>query len=164
MKKWICLFIALLVGCTSSDSIETKTYVLPNAEPEVKLAFNEVKVQMPSYLQGPGIVYRLSETEIKVASHNVWAGNLRSMLVEQIGQYQMPTTSDAFRLTIQFERFNGAYTGNAELKGTWVLGDKSGSFDIEQPLDKDGYDALVTALNLGLGDVMGQIKSQVEAP
>ncbi|MEZ9674929.1 hypothetical protein AB4262_12090 [Vibrio breoganii] len=54
--------------------------------------------------------------------------------------------------------------GNVELKGTWVLSDKSGSFDIEQPLDNDGYDALVTALNLGLGDVMEQIKSKVEAP
>ncbi|TKF84145.1 hypothetical protein FCV82_17945 [Vibrio breoganii] len=65
---------------------------------------------------------------------------------------------------LEFEHYIGVYTGNAELKGTWVLGDKSGSFDIEQPLDNDGYDALVIALNVGLGDVMEQIKSKVEAP
>lgn len=164
MKKWMLLVFTLLVGCTSSDTIETKTYLLPNAEPESKLVFDTVNVHMSRYLEGPGIVYRLSETEIQVASHHVWAGNLRSMLIDQIGQYQMPGTSGASKLTVQFERFNGAYTGNAELKGTWVLGDSSGSFDIEHRLDSDGYDALVTALSLGIGDVMEQIKSQVDAP
>ncbi|GEA50806.1 hypothetical protein VIN01S_16100 [Vibrio inusitatus NBRC 102082] len=160
MKKWMILIVALFVGCTSSESIETKTYLLPNIKPEHKLGFDEVSVQMPSYLEGPGIVYRLSETEIEVASHHVWAGNLRNMLVDQLQQYQMPEASSGTKLSVRFERFNGSYTGNAELKGHWQLGSQNGDFDIKQPLDDEGYDALVLALSQGVSSLMIEVHSK----
>ena len=68
MKKWILVLTLLLTGCSSSESTQTKTYVLPSTEPKTELVFDSVTIIMPSYLQGPGIVYRLSETEIRVAN------------------------------------------------------------------------------------------------
>ncbi|WP_167495364.1 PqiC family protein [Vibrio comitans] len=119
---------------------------------------------MPSYLEGPGIVYRLSETEVEVASHNVWAENVRNMLINQLQQYRMPDVNGPPNLSVHFERFNGSYTGNAELKGDWKLGVHSGDFDIKQPLDDEGYDALVQALNQGLDSLMQDIYSKVKTP
>lgn len=157
MNKWILVLVLLLTGCSSSESTQTKTYVLPSTEPKTELVFDSVTIIMPSYLQGPGIVYRLSETEIRVANKNVWADNLRVMVKGHIEKYQMPETADSPSLTLEFERFNGAYTGNAELKGSWQLGEKQGEFDIKQPLAEDGYPALVMALSKGLDDVINQI-------
>lgn len=160
MKKWILVLAFLLAGCSSSGSNETKTYLLPSTEPSTELVFDSVSIKMPSYLQGPGIVYRLSETEIRVANHNVWADNLRELVKDKVEQYQMPHTTDAPKFEIEFERFNGSYTGNAELKGSWKLGEKHGEFDIEEPLAEDGYPALVTALSDGLTRLLTDLQQQ----
>jgi len=69
-------------------------------------------------------------------------------------------------LTITFEQFNGSYTGNAEVKGTWVLSDQDtvlarADFESKVPLKEAGYEALVEALGEGLDTVLSEIQTQL---
>ena len=162
MNKWIVLLALLLTACSSSESVKTHMYVLPDSKPSTQLVFSAVSVHMPHYLQGPGIVYRLSETEIRVANHNLWAGNLNQLVTKRINNYQATEPSGDTALKLEFERFNGAYTGRAELKGKWQYAEQAGEFDIEEPLQDGGYDALVQALDKGLGRVLSDIAKQIE--
>ena len=69
-------------------------------------------------------------------------------------------------MTITFEQFNGSYTGNAEVKGTWVLSEQGSElaradFESKVPLKEAGYEALVEALGEGLDRVLSEIQTQL---
>ncbi|AMG31569.1 hypothetical protein AL542_15325 [Grimontia hollisae] len=188
MRK-LSLFVIsmLLLGCSSSVENATRFYVLPELDPVVvdrdeSLPLMMVKkVELASYLESAGIVYRTSETEVIQARNNQWAESIRGQitqyLIQSLRQSQSkywPVSSEAFNaesddvtLRVSLDKFNGAFTGNAEVSGEWELVRENGAFvmsevfSIEVPLEQDGYAALVSALSLGTQKLARDIAEKI---
>ncbi|MEZ8886317.1 membrane integrity-associated transporter subunit PqiC [Vibrio sp. 10N.247.311.13] len=125
----------------------------------------KTRVDLPDYLDTIGIAYRKSENELVSARKHVWAENLEGLLEERIDSSDASGESDK-ELLITFEQFNGSYTGNAEVKGTWILSEQDqelarADFDSKVPLKESGYESLVEALGEGLDQVLADIQSQL---
>ncbi|USH05391.1 ABC-type transport auxiliary lipoprotein family protein [Grimontia kaedaensis] len=185
MKKPLLglLFAALLAGCSSTPDLATKTYLLPKAKSsdaalrksQPILLIQTVKVA--GYLAGEGIAYQTSDTEIVIAQNNLWGESLSQQvterLVNQLRTYQTdywpmyPNASlnsvEMPRLQVNINRFDGDYLGNATVAGDWVLlgadGDviESRTFYAQEPLEDEGYQALVNALSKALDSAVRNI-------
>ncbi|MFA0054759.1 MULTISPECIES: PqiC family protein [Vibrio] len=166
MRKLFTSLVMLvgLLGCaTPTDG--TNAYLLPGSTLDKPVFKVKTRVELPDYLDTIGIAYRKSENELVSARKHVWAENLEGLLEERVN------TSDTLgeperELTIIFEQFNGSYTGNAEVKGTWILSDQGSElaraeFESKIPLKQAGYEALVEALGEGLDEVLSDIQSQL---
>lgn len=166
MKKLcLALFASFgLMGC-SAPTDGTNAYLLPESTLDKPIFKVKTRVELPDYLDTIGIAYRKSENELVSARKHVWAENLEGLLEDRVNS---SNTSGALgkELTITFEQFNGSYTGNAEVKGTWVLSDPESElaraeFESQTPLKEAGYEALVEALGAGLDEVLSDIQSQL---
>ncbi|PML59395.1 PqiC family protein [Vibrio lentus] len=165
-KLFISLVMSVgLLGCaTPSDG--TNSYLLPESTLHKPIFKVKTRVELPDYLDTIGIAYRKSENELVSARKHVWAENLEGLLEERVNSSNATGAVDK-ELKITFEQFNGSYTGNAEVKGTWVLMGEDdteisrSTFDIKVPLKADGYEALVQALGEGLDEVLSDIQSQL---
>ncbi len=163
------LFISLIVsfglfGCSSPND-GTHAYLLPESTLDKPIFKVKTRVDLPDYLDTIGIAYRKSENELVSARKHVWAENLEGLLEERIDSSDASGESDK-ELIITFEQFNGSYTGNAEVKGTWVLSEQDvelarAEFESNTPLKESGYDSLVEALGEGLDEVLADIQSQL---
>ncbi|MDA0153610.1 ABC-type transport auxiliary lipoprotein family protein [Vibrio sp. Makdt] len=163
------LFISLIVlfgllGC-STPTDGTNAYLLPESTLDKPIFKVKTRVELPDYLDTIGIAYRKSENELVSARKHVWAENLEGLLEERIDSSDASGESDK-ELLITFEQFNGSYTGNAEVKGTWVLSEHDqelarADFDSKVPLKEAGYEALVEALGEGLDEVLTDIQAQL---
>ncbi len=67
------------------------------------------------------------------------------------------------KLQLNLQRFNGSYTGNAELSGVWSMIDGQGQvvysqpFNLTVPLQEEGYASLVEALSQGVDQLTTKI-------
>ncbi len=161
MKKLIvgCVLTALL-GCSSTP--DTEYYTIPvNEAVSAQVDAKSVRVVLADQLDYNGIVYRTSETKTIVAKQHVWQSELQSMLEASLSQVITQTGENQLKVT--FEQFNGSYTGESEISGTWQLLGENGeplrteNFDLKQPLSDDGYQPLVDALNVSLNQLLSQI-------
>ncbi|MFA0557742.1 MULTISPECIES: membrane integrity-associated transporter subunit PqiC [unclassified Vibrio] len=166
MKKlFISLFVSIgLLGCSSPTDV-THAYLLPESMLDKPIFKVKTRVDLPDYLDTIGIAYRKSENELVSARKHVWAENLEGLLEERIDSSDASGESDK-ELLITFEQFNGSYTGNAEVKGTWILSEQDqelarADFDSKVPLKESGYESLVEALGEGLDQVLADIQSQL---
>ncbi|MFM2642154.1 ABC-type transport auxiliary lipoprotein family protein [Vibrio chagasii] len=164
-KLFISLVMSVgLMGC-AAPSDGTNAYLLPKSTLDKPIFKVKTRVELPDYLDTIGIAYRKSENELVSARKHVWAENLEGLLEERIDSSDPSGESDK-KLLITFEQFNGSYTGNAEVKGTWVLSEQDeelvrADFDSKVPLKEAGYEALVEALGEGLDEVLSDIQSQL---
>lgn len=181
MKKWGLLILAALAGCSTTEP-STQLYMLPKgdavqtnvvqtagAQPNQSLLVVR-NIDVADYLNGSGLVYRTSETQVIQAKNNQWAENLSNQLSQRIVNdlrhkqttywpVKMTAAMDQtqqMKLQLSVQRFNGAYTGNAEIAGIWNLIDGQGKivssapFNLNVPLKEEGYSALVEALDQGV--------------
>ena len=171
MMKWNIAVIALLLSACSSQS-QVSYYQLPpvvTSENSTQ-AFNLntgnqlwiESVTVADFLSGPGIAYQTSDVKYTVAQNNLWGSgldqqlkqtlidNLSSLLPGRVvsGQLISGKDSDALRVTVT--GFQGRYDGYAVVSGYWMLQSDNKvirrPFNIEMPLQKDGYDELVYSL------------------
>lgn len=186
------IFMALVVlagaGCSSTEPV-TKTYLLPDQNSELTMAFANKHqpvvivrpVEVAEHLAGTGLVYQTSETEVVQAQQNLWAESLSRQLTrivtEDLRQKQSRYWFDELtpainssalpKLQVKFTQFNGHYTGLAQLSGQWLLIDEQGEalarqpFSIQVPLEQDGYDAQVKALAEGVARLTNQISQSI---
>ncbi len=180
MKKWLVVAL-ILAGCASERASENKQYILPEMSaarltaPEAVVLI--VNTELSEHLNQRGLVYRTSNTEIVQAQHNLWAQGIKKQLNRRIvsgllarQSLYWPVEANAAldltnkpQLQVHLQRFNGVYTGLAELAGEWQLINGSGQivanehFYIEVPLAEPGYPALVAALSTGLEQLTGEI-------
>ncbi|MFA0372558.1 membrane integrity-associated transporter subunit PqiC, partial [Vibrio sp. 10N.222.54.F6] len=145
--------------------LEKHRYLLPESMLDKPIFKVKTRVDLPDYLDTIGIAYRKSENELVSARKHVWAENLEGLLEERIDSSDASGESDK-ELLITFEQFNGSYTGNAEVKGTWILSEQDqelarADFDSKVPLKESGYESLVEALGEGLDQVLADIQSQL---
>lgn len=186
MKKWLIIAIMALGGCSNANQ-SSQLYLLPDSETRTESAPQGVPalvvrpVEFATYLDNQSLVYRTSETEIVQTQQNLWAQSLSTQVtlrvIEQLRAKQHQywpvmmnpalSQSQQPKLQIQIDRFNGVYTGNAEITGEWMLIDtqghiqKSDSFALLVPLKNDGYPALVDALANGVNQMTNQIAKQL---
>ncbi|MEZ8206505.1 PqiC family protein [Vibrio splendidus] len=164
-KQFISLVVSVgLLGCAAPTG-GTNAYLLPESTLDKPIFKVKTSVDLPDYLDTIGIAYRKSENELVSARKHVWAENLEGLLEERVNSSNAAGAEDK-ELTLIFEQFNGSYTGNAEVKGTWVLSEQGSElaraeFESKVPLKEAGYEALVEALGEGLDEVLSEIQTQL---
>lgn len=189
MKRVFLLVSALLAGCSSAPESTGSMYLLPQSESQ--LPSNAViterpllvvrPVELASYLNNSGIVYRTSESQIIQAKHNQWAQSISEQITQRViadlrqkqnhywpvKVHSLLDQSGENKLQLSLNKFNGNYQGNAELEGEWMLIDAEGKvkrrsqIKIIVPLQDEGYDALVNALSAGLNNLTDNIAQQL---
>lgn len=185
MKKWLLALSLLLAACAGDQAAQDRYYLLPDnpGKTEIPLSYPllVVKIDLADYLNSNSLLYRTSQTEVVYAKHNLWAQSISQQLTRRIinDLYAKQTTYRPVELNsvldfdrkhllyIYLQKFNGAYTGAAEIAGEWFLLDKegqavrNGAFQIEVPLQQQGYDALLNSLSEGLGQLTDSIVGQL---
>nr|WP_319555027.1 ABC-type transport auxiliary lipoprotein family protein [uncultured Vibrio sp.] len=189
MKRVFLLMSALLVGCSSAPETTGSVYLLPQTESQGPSSAVVTErpllvvrpVELASYLDGSGIVYRTSESQIIQAKQNQWAQSISEQITQRIIDdlrqkqshywpvkvHSLIDQSSENKLQLSLHKFNGNYQGNAELEGEWMLIDANGQVKnrsqvkILMPLQDEGYDALVSALSAGLNNLTDNIAQQL---
>jgi len=173
MKKLIITsLLLLLVGCSSN--VPNRAYYQlisdfdssKNAQSQV---VNKVIVVEPislaSYLDTTGIVYQTNQIEFSTANNNLWLTPLSNQIQQRVVQdlsallpgYLVTTnqtTQPAIKVKLFIDGFNGSYTGDAIIKGHWMITDLKDKvtlkyFDFKIRLAESGYPTLVKALSTG---------------
>lgn len=185
MKTWLCVFSFMLVGCASQQVAQNRYYIFPVNEPVRAVQSNAVKLlvraELSEYLNNKGLVYRTSEIQVIQANHSLWAQSIKQQVTQRIIN-DLQTKQDSYwpiqanslvnmagsqQLVVSLQRFNGVYTGVAEIAGKWLLLDQGGNilrdqpFHIEVPLGQDGYDAMISALSQGMDQLAEQITERL---
>jgi uncharacterized protein len=171
---WLVLLTGtlLLAGC-ASPTAPANRYMLPesaSAPPEASPAAEHLLlVQSPRlahYLDRDGIVMQLDDITLNAARQHLWAEplgrqlerGLRSRLAERLTDTRVMREeaslgrSEALRLRVEVDRFQGRHDGLAIAGGQWQLLAADGrllameSFFAGTELEDDGYPALVRAL------------------
>lgn len=165
----------ILTGCSSS-SPDKSYYQLASGLPSHN--FQKIKttngfiwiesIDVASFLNKPGIVLQTEDIKYVTAKNNLWVSTLSQQLGDRLEQdltvylpnYLVSTksiTTPNLTVKLFIDGFHGSYTGDAIVKGRWVVKDsqdriKTKSFERHVPLTNNGYDALVEALSKGWQD------------
>ncbi len=189
MKRVFLLVSALLVGCSSAPETSNSMYLLPHSGSQTVNSSASTErpllvirpVDLASYLNNSGIVYRTSESQVIQAKNNLWAQSISEQITQRVINdlrqkqnhywpvqvHSLLDQSGETKLQLSLSRFNGNYRGNAEIEGEWMLIDGSGKVKrraevkILMPLKEEGYDALVKALSAGLNNLTNNIAQQL---
>ncbi|MCC5883640.1 MAG: membrane integrity-associated transporter subunit PqiC [Halomonas sp.] len=183
--SWLALLssMLMLVGC-ASPSAPANRYMLPESATAPAGgsagAGHLLIVQSPRlahYLDVDGIVLQLDDISLNAARQHLWAEplgrqlerGLRARLAEHLPDTRVMREeaslgrSEALRLRLEVERFQGRYDGLAITSGQWQLLAADGRllamerFHVEAELADDGYPALVRAL----GNSWDQVASEI---
>ncbi len=173
-----------LVACAGSAGPAYYALTLPGDAPAAQTVGQGPllvveRVEVPEYLLGPGIAFQQDDVQLVTASQARWAESLdrqlsRSLLAQLapalpgVELVEGPRAGDAPRLWMTLSAFQGRYDGQALLAGHWrlVRGERtlaSGSFQRREPLQADGYPALVRALRRGWLAEVDLLGSQLAA-
>ncbi|MDN2664119.1 membrane integrity-associated transporter subunit PqiC [Psychromonas sp. 14N.309.X.WAT.B.A12] len=185
MKKWLLILVIFIAGCSSNVEQQNSLFLLPEnttaAIANNSLPMLLVSTNLDTYLDQASLVYRVSDTKIVLAKHNRWAHQISEQINQRMvtnlrtnqGTFWPIERNASIQLTnqpslqIHFSKFNGVFTGDAELSGEWLLIDgqgnliKSDNFQINMPLQESGYDQLVFALTQGLNQLSEMITKQI---
>lgn len=174
-RRWIVIAgLAVVTACTGTRPQPTSLYLLeqpdtpPPAEAGAGASLAIGRINLAGFLDQSGIVYQ-SANRISVARNHRWAAPLVEQLrprfaaalaghLDSATVHARPPSAveDSRRLEITVDAFHGRDTGQALVAGSWrlVAPDDTELFSAEfrerVPLDADGYDALVAALDEGI--------------
>lgn len=173
------LLVSTLVGaCASSPRNTEQNYLLPAAvESATSTGLPRLQVKLAGYLDQTGVVMETGATSVQAARRHLWAEPLPRQLKRALA-YHLAAADRVTgqnindqRLTLTVTRFQGTIDGNARVSGQWHYQtdsangtektDKNGSFDVRQPLRKDGYSELVSRLNAAWQTVSEQIAAAI---
>lgn len=191
MRWMIWLVVAasmpLLAGCASPTEPPNR-YMLPDSDTElsgVASAPSHLLIVQPPrlahYLDTDGIVLQLDDITLNAARQHLWVEplgrqlerGLRDRLSERLTDTRVMRDeaslgrSEALRLRLEVNRFQGRHDGLAVVSGQWQLLAPDGRllamerFDVQTALDDDGYPALVRALGSSWDQVAAEIASGI---
>lgn len=138
---------------------------------------------MASFLEQQGIVLQLDDITLNPARDHLWAEELGPMLDRGLRRrlsHRLPDTRvlaeanpaappRAMTLRLEIGSFQGRYDGQAVAGGQWQLRDPDGelltldTFEVETPLDADGYPALVRALGKSWDTLADRIAERIRS-
>ncbi len=175
MKK-ILLTIAMsivLAGCASSSS--TQYYRLPDSALKSNTQLNKTAVStqviLANYLQSNSMVYEIAPNQMQFTQNNMWAESLPTALQNSVlnklnqNSHQYRFVGDggnSRQLQIYVQSFYGSHTGDVVLEGyaQWLQEGKTirnQNFTIRQAQAKDGYPAMLNAMNQALAQLAAQL-------
>jgi uncharacterized lipoprotein YmbA len=184
MKKWLIVLVIFIAGC-SSQTQQGSLFLLPTKVAPLTASQDAPTLILTSnlaeYLDQAGLVYRTSETEVVLAKHNRWAHKISAQITHHMMMNlrakqtaywpEKPNSAlkskEQVQLQLNFTKFNGSFTGEAELSGEWRLINpqgiliKSEYFELKTPLKKEGYEELVLSLSDGLDQLATLIAKQI---
>lgn len=178
----------LLAGC-AAQTTPPRQYLLDrptlgNAtltidDESASLLIDEVDVA--AFLDASGIVYQTADNEVTAASQHRWAEpverqlrrTLYTVLAKRLNNVAVferrpDTPANAARLSVSLDAFQGHYSGDAIIAGTWRLTSDNGDilarqrFRVERPLPEDGYTALVRTLSGGWQEIATNITDRIK--
>ncbi|MEO8302920.1 MAG: PqiC family protein [Betaproteobacteria bacterium] len=134
-------------------------------------------VSLPESVNRPQLVTRTGATEVTIAEQHRWAGPLKdevprtlaSDLARLTGNPQVAADPFAaaasvdYRVTVDFQRFEGVLGGDVVLEAQWTVaafnGDiaAAGRSDVREPVGAVGYEALAAAYGRALSKVADAI-------
>ena len=158
--------LLLLLAACSSQPTQTSTYLLrADSEPQsghrvpaTDVAFG--RLEIAGYIDQPGLVLQTGEGEVHAARYHQWAeplrGTLEGLLQTEISRHLgrdirfQPDGPVATRIDVIIDQLHGNAEGEAELVASWRLRRAQGEDQVyhfvgSQPLERDGYAALVEA-------------------
>lgn len=186
------LALSLLAGCATLLGVNKdrpRLYVL-NAEPPASagtttaanLSLGLGPVDVPGYLDRPGIVTRVAPNRLESARNDLWAepvvDNFKAVLAEDL-RLRLPGTTirplpwspsarPDLTVTVDVSRFEATASGTAELRALWTLRETeqrtvlaSHEAQISQPIAGGGTEAAVAALGQALGALSDEISAEV---
>jgi uncharacterized protein len=167
--------LAILVGCSANNPSKSYFQLTSNLPSPVSQKIKTTKhfiwiesVDVVSFLNKPGIVLQTDNIKYETATHHLWTSTLSQQLQERLTQdltVMLPNylvssrsiTTPTLAVKLFIDGFHGSYTGDAIIKGRWVITDNKNNietkpFERHVPLESNGYSALVKALSKGWQD------------
>ncbi|RKS86928.1 hypothetical protein DES39_0134 [Orbus hercynius] len=172
MKKYVIIALLFLVaGCSSTMSNKvyyqlTSDFSVNNLQPQtVDNVIVIDSVNVANYLDKTGIVYQTDAIEYSTANNNLWLTTLSNQIQQRViidlsallPNYYVtaaPTQNPRATIKLFIDSFHGSYTGDALIKGKWVITYKDNqvitkNIDMKLRQSEDGYAALVKTLSKG---------------
>ncbi|OCG74146.1 hypothetical protein A9G42_10755 [Gilliamella sp. Nev6-6] len=177
-KLLIVIFMplfAILVGCSAGNPSKSYFQLTSNSQIPVSQNMKTTNqfiwiesVDVASFLNKPGIVLQTDNIKYETAINHLWVSTLSQQLQDRLTQdltAMLPNylvssksiTTPILTVKLFIDSFHGSYTGDAIIKGRWVVTDRKNNietkpFERHVPLATNGYDALVKALSKGWQD------------
>jgi uncharacterized lipoprotein YmbA len=173
MKRFFIFLAALvLAGCAQSGK---KYYVLTSSGPPVAgggMGMGVGPVVLAEYIDRPNLVIQQAPNELGVAEDHRWAGDLsasiarvtganlgRLMKTGNIQTYPWQRDDEIrYQVTLEIRQLHGGADGYALIEAVWkayALPERrlkaARTFVDREPLEKDGYPAMVAAQSRLLG-------------
>lgn len=183
------ILVAGLSGCVSSPTPVSR-YTLPLSDARAEALSGDAghtvavaPVSTARYLRHDGILMQLSDIELRHADNHLWAEplerqldrTLKYSLAQNLAGTQvlqarpgLAIEESNYRLTVDIDRFQGRHDGKAVVGGEWGIRNDQGRqvahrrFQIEEPLDSDGYPALVRSLSRAWQQAIAQMAEALE--
>lgn len=183
---WLALVVSLLMlaGCGSTPATHQYTLpehavartLLPAAAPGVSV----MPVQLSGHLLVNGIVVQTSPLEVNEARNNLWAEALSNQIDRSLAQALSATLQHARLLpgdsadapalyaVVSLDQFQGRYDGKAIVSGQYRLMNAERRLVSQRniayavPLAKNGYPALIEALDAGLQQLAGTLARDID--
>lgn len=165
--------VTTLVLAPSCDTtLDHKYYILSPAGPAPArqgIGIGVGPVITAPYLDRPYLIFQDSENTLEINEYHEWAGDMHNefarVLATNIGRkantgniQTYPWSSDAelsYQIAVDVKRFHGTADGDAILEASWRIYKLPGSqlvtsksTTITEPLNQDGFKALVAAQSI----------------
>lgn len=171
----IMALLTTLVGCSSGTAEKHYFQLESHLQNQRSQTLNSIhgfiwieSIDVASFLNKQGIVLQTDNIQFVTASNNLWGSSLSQQLGDRLEQdlaiclphYLVSTkaiTTPTLTVKLFIDGFHGSYTGDAIIKGRWVVKDNKDNietkfFEHRIALKNNGYAALVNALSKGWQD------------
>jgi len=192
MSKLITLLlIAIVFSACSSSGPKTQYYsMFANTRPESHVIRNSVlaigigPIDLPEYVDHPGIVSATDSNKVVVSGYNAWAGDLKENMSRVIASnlsaafeldqiWAFPWNNRIkpdYKIRLIFEEFSGIRGGEVKVVLRWMLVNKDGKTrllaekeTIIKNTGSSSYNDYVAALNSALNELSNLIAAKVAA-
>jgi len=181
MTRPICLLLALLAGCASSPPSQFFTLSAepaPRLSPAAQSGYSIVvgPVEVPESVDRPQLVLRVSENRVRILEEARWAEPLRAAipgviagdLARQLGSrrvlaYPQDVESFDYQVLLEVLRFDSVLGEAATVEIAWSVKPANGGERrfgrslVREPVQGEGYEALVAAHSRALHAIGGEI-------
>ncbi len=154
LRLIMVLVAGLLSGCITTDTPNTRFYVLNPLEPDAgqvvgdgekgTLAVEVASLRLPQYLERPQIVTRSGKNRLELAEYHQWGGNIRKNMVRVMAKNlsqilatpniaispHRPSTPPDYRVELEVMQFERDPDDRVRLTAQWRITGGKGRLDL----------------------------------
>lgn len=185
----IAVLLLVLQGCASSGpktqyySLFPADYSATDSGSGFKRSIGIGPIDLPEYINHPGIVSLTGTNQISVSGYNAWAGdlaeNLSRVIASNLSSQLGAGTVSAFpwdnrlrpdyQIRVTFQELAGVRGGTVKLKAKWTMLDKTGNKviltgaeDLEEQAPSSSYNDYVAALNRLVNSLSDRLAQKIK--